>query len=85
MSSATTRGVQSAKGLHHFQARRLDIRTRDGKGQTVPVATLNGTLTAIPRAIVAILETHQNEDGSVTVPQALRPYMGGLEVLKPLG
>jgi seryl-tRNA synthetase len=48
-----------------------------------PLATLNGTLCAIPRTIVAILETHQNADGSVTVPQALRPYMGGVEVLKP--
>ena len=53
-------------------------------GQTVPVATLNGTLTAITRTIVAILETHQNDDGSVTVPQALRPYLGGLEVIKTL-
>ena len=51
---------------------------------TIPVATLNGTLTAITRAIVAILETHQNADGSVTVPQALRPYLGGLEVMKPV-
>ncbi len=48
------------------------------------MATLNGTLTAVTRAIVAILETHQNADGSVTVPQALRPYLGGLEVMKPL-
>ena len=77
------RELTSTSNCTDFQARRLDIRTRDGKGQTVPVATLNGTLTAIPRAIVAILETHQNEDGSVTVPQALRPYLGGLEVLKP--
>ena len=51
----------------------------------MPVATLNGTLTAITRAIVAVLETHQNEDGSVTVPQALRPYLGGLEVMKTVG
>ena len=79
------RELTSTSNCTDFQARRLDIRTRDGKGQTVPVATLNGTLTAIPRAIVAILETHQNEDGSVTVPQALRPYMGGLEVLKRVG
>jgi seryl-tRNA synthetase len=79
------RELTSTSNCTDFQARRLDIRTRDAKGQTVPVATLNGTLTAIPRAIVAILETHQNEDGSVTVPQALRPYMGGLEVLKPVG
>src|SRR6478735_996809 len=79
------RELTSASNCTDFQARRLDIRTRDDKGQTIPVATLNGTLTAITRAIVAVLETHQNEDGSVTVPQALRPYLGGLEVLKPLG
>jgi len=79
------RELTSTSNCTDFQARRLDIRTRDDHGQTVPVATLNGTLTAIPRAIVAILETHQNEDGSVTVPQALRPYLGGLEVMKPLG
>ncbi len=59
------------------------MRTRTD-GQSTHVATLNGTLTAITRAIVAVLETHQNEDGSVTVPQALRPYLGGLEVLKPI-
>ena len=76
--------LTSTSNCTDFQARRLDIRTR-GEGGTTPVATLNGTLTAVTRAIVAILETHQNEDGSVTVPQALRPYMGGLEVLKPLG
>ena len=54
------------------------------QGGTRPVATLNGTLCAMTRTIVAILETHQNADGSVTVPQALRPHMGGLEVLKPV-
>ncbi|CAM3749028.1 serine--tRNA ligase [Nocardioides zeicaulis] len=75
--------LTSTSNCTEFQARRLDIRTR-ADGQTTPVATLNGTLTAVTRAIVAILETHQNADGSVTVPQALRPYMGGLEVLKPL-
>ena len=52
--------------------------------RTGPVATLNGTLTAIPRAIVAILETHQQADGSVRVPEALRPYLGGLDELKPV-
>jgi seryl-tRNA synthetase len=76
--------LTSTSNCTDFQARRLDIRTRSENG-TTPVATLNGTLTAVTRAIVAILETHQNEDGSVTLPQALRPYMGGLEVLKPLG
>jgi seryl-tRNA synthetase len=76
--------LTSTSNCTDFQARRLDIRTR-GEGGATPVATLNGTLTAVTRAIVAILETHQNEDGSVTLPQALRPYMGGVEVLKPLG
>ncbi|UFN43103.1 serine--tRNA ligase [Nocardioides okcheonensis] len=76
--------LTSTSNCTEFQARRLDVRTRV-EGQTRPVATLNGTLTAVTRAIVAILETHQNADGSVTLPQALRPYMGGLEVLKPLG
>ncbi|RYB94161.1 serine--tRNA ligase [Nocardioides oleivorans] len=75
--------LTSTSNCTEFQARRLDIRTR-GEHGTTPVATLNGTLTAVTRAIVAILETHQNEDGSVTVPQALRPYLGGLEVLKPI-
>ncbi len=78
------RELTSTSNCTEFQARRLDIRTRDESGRTVPVATLNGTLTAIPRTIVAILETHQNEDGSVTVPQALRPYLGGLEVMRPV-
>ena len=75
--------LTSASNCTDFQARRLDIRTR-GEGGTTPVATLNGTLTAVTRAIVAILETHQFEDGSVAVPQALRPYLGGLEVMKPV-
>jgi seryl-tRNA synthetase len=48
------------------------------------VATLNGTLCAMPRTIVAILETHQQEDGSVRVPEALRPYLQGRDVLKPV-
>jgi len=50
-----------------------------------PIATLNGTLVAIPRTIVALLETHQQEDGSVRVPKALQPYMQGREVLEPTG
>ena len=78
------RELTSTSNCTDFQARRLDIRVRDD-GRTSPVATLNGTLTAIPRAIVAILETHQQADGSVRVPEALRPYLGGLDVLKPIG
>lgn len=77
------RELTSTSNCTEFQSRRLDIRTRDDGG-TRPAATLNGTLTAITRAIVAILETHQQPDGSVRVPAALRPYMGGVEELKPL-
>jgi seryl-tRNA synthetase len=76
------RELTSTSNCTDFQARRLDIRTRDG-GHTVPVATLNGTLTAIPRAIVAILETHQQADGSVRVPEALQKFLGR-EGLEPL-
>ncbi|MCC3266207.1 serine--tRNA ligase [Arthrobacter gengyunqii] len=79
------RELTSTSNCTTFQARRLNIRERqdgDGKG-TRAVATLNGTL-ATTRWIVAILEHHQNPDGSVTVPAALRPYLGGLEVLPVL-
>lgn len=69
------REVTSTSNCTEFQARRLNIRYREESG-TRPVATLNGTLVAIPRMIVAILENHQNEDGSVTVPVALRPFLG---------
>ncbi|MGN0063486.1 MAG: serine--tRNA ligase [Nocardioides sp.] len=78
------RELTSTSNCTEFQARRLDIRQRDEHG-TKPVATLNGTLTAITRTIVAILETHQQPDGSVKLPAALVPYMGGLEVLTPIG
>jgi len=79
------RELTSTSNCTTFQARRLNIREReivDGKpGKTRAVATLNGTL-ATTRWIVAILENHQNPDGSVNVPKALQPYLGGLEVLK---
>jgi seryl-tRNA synthetase len=78
------RELTSTSNCTDFQTRRLDTRQRVD-GDIRPVATLNGTLTAITRTIVAILETHQNADGSVTVPEALRPYLGGLEVMEPLG
>ncbi|WP_461635311.1 serine--tRNA ligase [Glutamicibacter soli] len=81
----TFRELTSTSNCTTFQARRLNIREReivDGKpGKTRAVATLNGTL-ATTRWIVAILETHQNADGTVNVPKALQPYLGGLEVLK---
>jgi seryl-tRNA synthetase len=78
------RELTSTSNCIDFQARRLNIRHRDADGKTQPVATLNGTL-ATTRWIVAILETHQLADGSVRVPTALRPYVGGREILEPVG
>jgi seryl-tRNA synthetase len=69
------REVTSTSNCTEFQARRLNIRYKDSDG-TKAVATLNGTLVAIPRMIVAILENHQNADGSVNVPAALQPFLG---------
>lgn len=77
------RELTSTSNCTTFQARRLDTRYRTESGKTAPVATLNGTL-ATTRWIVAILESHQQADGSVVVPEALRPYMGGLDLLRPV-
>ncbi len=76
------REVTSTSNCTSFQSRRLRVRMRDGDGVR-PVATLNGTLVALPRTIVAILENHQQADGSVTVPAALRPYLGR-DTLEPV-
>ena len=75
--------LTSTSNCTTFQARRLGIRERTATGETRPVATLNGTL-ATTRWIVAILENHQLPDGSVRVPEGLRPYLGGLETLEPV-
>lgn len=75
------RELTSTSNCTTYQARRLDIRYRTPEGKTAPVATLNGTL-ATTRWIVALLETHQQPDGSVLVPEALQPYLG-LDVLSP--
>ena len=77
------RELTSTSDCTEFQSRRLSIRVRDGK-QVKPLATLNGTLCAVPRTIVALLENHQQADGSVRVPEVLRPYLGGREVLEPV-
>ena len=69
------REVTSTSNCTEFQARRLNIRYKDADG-TKTVATLNGTLVAIPRMIVAILENHQNADGTVNIPAALQPFLG---------
>lgn len=82
-TQGTYREVTSTSNTTEFQARRLGVRMRDGD-EVRPVATLNGTLCAMPRIIVAILENHQQADGSVVVPAALRPYLGR-EVLEPIG
>ncbi len=74
--------LTSTSNCTTFQARRLGVRERTADGQVRTVATLNGTL-ATTRWIVAILENHQQADGSVHVPVGLRPYLGGLEVLEP--
>ncbi len=83
-SQGRFRELTSTSNCTDFQSRRLDIRTRGGGGDTTHVATLNGTLCSTNRPIIALLETHQQADGSVRVPQALQPYLGGLEVLKPI-
>jgi seryl-tRNA synthetase len=76
------RELTSTSNCTTYQARRLGIRFRGEEGRTSPVATLNGTL-ATTRWLVAILETHQQEDGSVVIPEVLRPYLGGLDVAGP--
>jgi seryl-tRNA synthetase len=78
----TYREITSTSNTTEYQARRLKIRMRDG--DTVrPLATLNGTLCAMPRVIVAILENHQQADGSVRIPKALQPFLGGRTSFTP--
>ncbi len=79
-SQNTYRELTSSSNCTTFQARRLNVRHRRADGKTAPVATLNGTL-ATTRWLVAILETHQQADGSVRIPTALRPYLGGAEFI----
>ncbi|MDR2253991.1 MAG: serine--tRNA ligase [Bifidobacteriaceae bacterium] len=81
-SQGRYREMTSTSNCTTFQARRLNIRQRREDGATEPVATLNGTF-ATTRWIAAILENHQRADGSVVVPQKLRPLMGGLELIEP--
>jgi seryl-tRNA synthetase len=76
----TYREISSCSNCEDFQARRANIRYRkDNKGRPIFVHTLNGSGLAVGRTLVAVLENYQQEDGSVVVPEALRPYMGGLE------
>ncbi len=75
----TYREISSCSNCEDFQARRAHIQYRDENGKLQFVHTLNGSGLAVGRTVAAILENYQNEDGSVTIPEALRPYMGGLE------
>ena len=76
------REISSCSNCEDFQARRAQIRYRDEDGKVQLLHTLNGSGLAVGRTVAAILENYQNEDGSITVPEILRPYMGGLEVIK---
>lgn len=82
-TQGTYRELTSTSDCTTFQARRLGIRYRDADGKPQTAATLNGTLCAIARTIACLLEVHQRADGSVHVPAALRPWLGGHEVLSP--
>ena len=77
----TYREISSCSNFEAFQARRMQARCRNDKNKTELVHTLNGSGLAVGRTLVAILENYQNADGSVTVPPALRPYLGGLETI----
>ncbi len=79
----TYREISSVSNCEAFQARRLQARFKNAQGKNELVHTLNGSGLAVGRALVAVLENHQREDGSIAVPVALRPYLGGLDVLRP--
>ena len=79
----TYREISSCSNCEGFQSRRLQARFKNAQGKNELVHTLNGSGLAVGRTLVAVLENYQNADGSVTVPEALRPYMGGIETLRP--
>jgi seryl-tRNA synthetase len=81
-SQGTFRELTSTSNCTDYQARRIGCRVRERDGNR-PVHTLNGTAVAVGRTIVALFENHQQPDGSVRVPTALQPYLGGAELLKP--
>ena len=83
-SQNTYREISSVSNCEAFQARRLQARFKNAQGKMEFVHTLNGSGLAVGRTLVAVLENYQNEDGSVTIPEVLRPYMGGLEKLSPV-
>jgi seryl-tRNA synthetase len=78
----TYREISSCSNTEAFQARRMQARFRNAQNKPELVHTLNGSGLAVGRTLVAVLENFQNADGSVTVPAALRPYLGGVERLE---
>jgi seryl-tRNA synthetase len=78
----TYREISSCSNCEAFQARRMQARFKNAQGKNELVHTLNGSGLAVGRTLVAVLENYQRADGSVEVPQVLRPYMGGLSELK---
>jgi seryl-tRNA synthetase len=74
--------VSSCSNFEDFQARRSNIRFRDDEGNLRFVHTLNGSGVALPRTMIAIIETYQREDGTVKVPDVLKPYMNGLDIIR---
>jgi seryl-tRNA synthetase len=82
-AQAVYREISSVSNCEAFQARRLQARFKNAQGKNELVHTLNGSGLAVGRALVAVLENYQNADGSVTVPEVLRPYLGGIEKLVP--
>jgi seryl-tRNA synthetase len=79
----TYREISSCSNCEAFQARRMQTRFKNAPGKNEFVHTLNGSGLAVGRTLVAVLENYQQADGSVVVPEALRPYMGGVEILEP--
>ena len=79
----TYREISSVSNCEAFQARRLQARFKNAQGKNELVHTLNGSGLAVGRTLVAVLENHQRADGSIAIPQALRPYLGGVEILRP--
>ncbi|QQE10951.1 serine--tRNA ligase [Planctomycetota bacterium] len=75
--------THSASRFYNFQARRLNLRYRDAEGKVQICHTLNNTVIASPRILIPVMEMYQNEDGSITVPECLRPYMGNMKKIAP--